>query len=143
MKIAMLGGTFNPVHIGHLALADAVHGLLGYDKVVLIPTCLPPHKEPARGAGDQDRLAMLELAIADADFLTVDDCELVRGGISYTIDTIQYLKKKYADSLEGKIGLVIGQDLISGFLDWKDAEELARITDIIIASRPGDTDKEK
>ena len=141
MRIAILGGSFNPVHNAHLALADAVHRALGYDRVLFVPASIPPHKELDSGATAEDRIAMLRLAIADASFLEVEDCEIVRGGISYTIDTVAYLEEKYRDRLEGKIALVIGEDLVAGFDTWKDAQILAERTDVIVARRPLEGDR--
>lgn len=137
MRLAILGGTFNPVHCGHIALARDVHESLAYDLVLLIPANLPPHKELAGGSTSVDRLAMLNLACGEFSFVRIEDCELMRGGKSYTIDTIEYLEKKYADLLEGKIGLVIGEDLVAGFTSWKDSSKLLGKVDIIIARRPG------
>lgn len=137
MRLAILGGTFNPIHTGHLALADDVHISLGYDRVLLIPANIPPHKAVSEGATSADRLAMLRLAIEGVSFLGAENCELARGGLSYTIDTIGYLEQKYAGEIEGKIGLVIGEDLVGGFLSWKEAAKIAEKTDIIIAKRPG------
>jgi nicotinate-nucleotide adenylyltransferase len=141
VRIAILGGSFNPVHIAHLALAESVHCALGYDLVLLVPASIPPHKALASGATAEDRIAMLKLAIADASFLVVEECEIDRGGVSYTIDTVSYLEEKYRDRLEGKIGLVIGEDLVAGFDTWKDAPVLAERTDVIVARRPSKGDR--
>lgn len=137
MRLAVLGGSFNPVHNGHLSLAKDVHEILGYDRILFVPANLPPHKRLAGGATSADRIEMLRLALANLDYVAVEDCELVRGGVSYTIETIEWLEQKYASVLEGKIGLVIGQDLAAGFGSWRDAARLAEITDIILAGRPG------
>lgn len=137
MRIAILGGTFNPVHIGHLALADDVRVSLGYDRVLLVPANVPPHKAVLGGAEPAERLEMLRLATAGNDWLRVEECELERGGLSYTIDTIRHLETKFAGQLDGKIALVFGQDLAAGFSSWKESAELARRTDIVIAKRPG------
>ncbi len=141
MRLAVIGGSFNPVHNGHVALAFAVRRRLGYDRVLFVPANLPPHKELASGATAQDRLAMLALAVkaanleAGEDFLAVDECEIARGGISYTIETIGELEARYGARLEGKIGLVMGQDLVAGFSSWRRADELAERADIILARR--------
>lgn len=137
MRIAILGGTFNPLHIGHLALADDVRARLGYDLILLVPANIPPHKALASGAGAEDRIEMLRRAVAGVDWLAVEDCEIRRGGVSYTIDTVRFLEEKYALVLEGKIGLVIGEDLVPGFSSWKQADDIAERTDIILAHRPG------
>jgi len=137
VRIAVLGGSFNPVHIGHLALADAVHVTLGYDRVLLVPANIPPHKEMAAGATTQGRLEMLTLATAGVDWLETEECEISRGSLSYTIDTLEYLSGKYSSILEGKLGLVIGEDLVDGFMKWKNPEAIASIADIVVARRPG------
>ncbi len=136
MRLAILGGTFNPVHIGHLSLSEDVHRTLGYDRILLIPAHIPPHKVMAEGASSADRLEMLRIAAEGISYLESDDCELVRGGVSYTIDTIAYLEEKYAHCLDGKIGLIIGQDLCPGFSSWRESSVIAEKTDIIIAKRP-------
>ncbi len=147
MRLAVIGGSFNPVHRGHLALARAVREREGYDLVLFIPASDPPHKDLSPGAGDGDRLAMLELARLDLAselalpeppaWLRVDDSEIVRGGVSYTIDTIRSLAIRFRDSLEGRIGLVIGDDLVAGFSSWKAYRELGEESDILLARRPG------
>lgn len=133
----MIGGSFNPVHMGHLALADEVRVALGYDRILLIPASTPPHKELVGDATADDRLAMLESAAEGAPWLTVDPCEIRRGGVSWTIETLEYLGHAYPD-MEGLPGLVIGADLIPGFSRWKRAEEIARVADVILARRPPD-----
>ena len=136
MKIAVLGGSFNPVHIGHLSLADAVCNEFGYDKVLFIPTATPPHKKMAHDfASAEDRFSMLKAALADDSRFVADRCELDRGGISYTYDTLLELENRYKDELTGKIGFIMGSDLIAGFHLWHKAEKIAEIADLILASR--------
>jgi len=137
MRLAVLGGSFDPVHNGHLSLAKDVHEILGYDRILLVPANLPPHKRLSSGASAADRLEMLRLAIAGLDFVGIEDCEIVRGGVSYTIETIEWLESRYEGRLAGKIGLVIGQDLAAGFVSWRQSARLAEKTDIILAGRPG------
>ncbi len=136
MKIAVLGGSFNPIHIGHLALADEVCETLGYDKIIFVPTFIPPHKTFADTLKAEDRLEMVRLACSRDDRFCVDSCEIDRGGTSYTFDTMCFLEQKYASVLEGKIGLIMGDDLIPGFHLWYKAEELSRKCDLILARRP-------
>lgn len=135
MRLAMLGGSFNPIHIGHLLLADEVCHRLAYDMVLFVPVNLPPHKELADGATTEQRLEMVRLAIAGNSRFAVDTCELERGGISYTYDTISCLKETYAGQLEGKIGLIMGDDLVDGFEEWGHYQELPELADIILARR--------
>lgn len=134
MKIAILGGSFNPIHNGHIALAKQVVEHLGYNKVLFVPAFCPPHKKLDGGATDKDRLIMVEKAIESFDYFDVETCELEREGTSYTIDTIHFLQNKYKN-LTDKIGLIIGDDLIAGFHLWKNVNELIEITDVLLASR--------
>jgi nicotinate-nucleotide adenylyltransferase len=133
VKYAILGGSFNPVHSGHLFLADAALTRLGYDRVILIPAFQSPLKDKPQGSLPRDRLDMLFASIAGDPRLTVDDCELSREGFSYTVDTVKEIISRY--EIEGKPGLIIGDDLVSSFSNWRDPEEIARLTDIIIARR--------
>lgn len=136
MKIAVLGGTFNPIHVGHLVLADEVCSVLGYDRVLFVPAFVPPHKEMNGGFSAQDRLEMTRLACLDDDRFEAEACEIDRGGVSYTYDTICHLEEKYSSVLEGKIGLIMGSDLLSGFHLWHRAEELSEKCRLILALRP-------
>ncbi len=166
VKIAMFGGSFNPVHNGHIELAKAVHEQAGYDKVLFVPAYHSPFKALPSGATDEDRLCMLHLALDGFDWACIEDCELKRGGVSYTYETVEFLERKYAasgetgekravrlagdtgekcadkhtDKLTGKLGLVIGADLVAGFPQWYRANELASKVDIILARRKLDGD---
>jgi nicotinate-nucleotide adenylyltransferase len=127
VKIACFGGSFNPVHIGHVKLVEAVYKA-GFDKVIVIPAYHSPFKEAFQNTTDQDRLNMLELAFKNHSYVDIETCELQRGGISYTYDTIKYLEEKLkSQGLEfGKLSLVIGSDLIQGFERWKNADRLSK-----------------
>lgn len=138
MKIAILGGSFNPIHIGHLILADFVCTELNYDKVLFIPVYNPPHKEMNLSIDDKDRLEMVKLAVKNDSRFEVESCELDRGGISFTWDTVCYLEEKYKNLLTGKIGLIIGSDLLNNFDKWKNSEKLASKCDLILATRSKD-----
>lgn len=136
MRLLLLGGSFNPVHWGHLVLAEELREEFSYDLVLLVPAARPPHKElPSGGASPEERLEMLALAVAGNPGLAVDDCELKRPGASYTIDTIRGLPSRYP--LEGRPGLALGDDLAPGFKDWREPEALAREAEIIVARRGG------
>ncbi|MDR1803145.1 MAG: nicotinate (nicotinamide) nucleotide adenylyltransferase [Treponema sp.] len=137
MKIAILGGSFDPVHIGHLFLADNVLSDLGYDRVILVPAFQSPFKIGAERASPLSRLEMLAASIPGDPRLTIDDCEINREGISYTIDTLKYIIARYEP--EGKPGLIIGDDLIGSFANWRNPEEIAELADIIIARRLPET----
>lgn len=140
MKIAMLGGSFNPIHIGHLILADSVCKNLGYDKILFVPTANPPHKELSCDVASSDRFEMTRLAVFGDGRFEAEGCEIERGGVSYTYDTICFLEQKYASVLTGKIGLVMGEDLIADYDKWYRAPELAQKADLILAVRPKDSE---
>lgn len=135
MRLAILGGSFNPVHVGHLYLADAVMSELHYDRVVLAPAYRSPFKLAAPGMEDnaRDRVEMIAASIAGDPRLTVDDCEIRRAGVSYTVDTIADIVRRYAP--DGKPGLIIGDDLAADFLQWHKSDEILAIADIIVARR--------
>ncbi len=137
MKIAVLGGTFNPIHNGHMALADSVCKELGYDKIIFVPSFIPPHKELSSSVSGKERIKMVGFACRKDKRFILETCEFKRGGVSYTYDTICYLEKKYAGVLEGKMGLIMGEDLFSGFHLWHKAKELSEKCTLILAKRPG------
>ena len=134
MRLAVLGGSYNPIHIGHLMLADAVALRYGYDAVAFVPAFLSPFKGGHSGCTAEDRLAMVKLAIADNPAFYCEPCEIRRQGVSYTIDTLKFLKKKFPQC-EGKIGLIIGDDLLEGFAGWREAERIPDYADIIVGNR--------
>lgn len=142
MKLAILGGSFNPPHIGHLALADAARIEFGYDKIAFIPAFISPFKTGAEFNSPQDRMEMVKLAIKGNPHFYCEDFEILQEGISFTASTIEYLYKKYSDGslpqderLEGKIGLILGGDAASDFPEWKNAKEIAEKTDLIAGKR--------
>lgn len=133
MRYAILGGSFNPPHLGHLCLAEAALLAFGYDRIILIPAFISPFKAGSPGPSAADRLDMLAAAIPGEGRFAIDDVEIRREGVSYTIDTIEYIEKMYRP--QGRLGLILGDDLAEGFPQWKRAAELAERTDIIIARR--------
>jgi nicotinate-nucleotide adenylyltransferase len=133
MKLAVLGGSFNPVHGGHLFLAESVLTGLGYERIVLVPAYESPFKPEARMVSPGDRLDMLAASIPADPRITIDDCEIRREGVSYTVDTLRDLIDRYKP--EGKPGLVLGDDLAADFPQWKRSGEILEMADIIIARR--------
>ncbi|MDD5501774.1 MAG: nicotinate (nicotinamide) nucleotide adenylyltransferase, partial [Candidatus Omnitrophica bacterium] len=121
MKIGVIGGTFNPVHIGHLILAEEAREKLGLDKVILIPTAMPPHKDASGIAPAEDRLKMLKLSVKGNKFFSVSDMEIRRRGRSYTIDTLRELKRRFA---RDEIYFIIGSDLLKYLNEWKDLGQI-------------------
>ena len=118
MKLGILGGSFNPVHLGHLFLADKALVTLKLDTVVLIPAYRSPFKLQAEGmeSGADDRLAMLAAAVCGDGRLAIDDCEIRRGGVSYTVDTLEDIIVRYMPT--GKPSIIIGDDLAVDFPKW-------------------------
>ncbi len=145
MRLAVLGGSFNPIHLGHLALAASAKKELGYTKIAVIPAFISPFKQQLAKSpqvSPQDRLRMIELAILTIPYVYCEHYEIDRQGVSYTVDTINYLYKKFSkpneiskEPLSGKIGLIIGDDLAKSFLFWKGRGEILQKTDIIIGKR--------
>ncbi|TKZ35706.1 nicotinate (nicotinamide) nucleotide adenylyltransferase [Brachyspira catarrhinii] len=133
MKIAILGGTFDPPHLGHLILADTVLKELNYDKVLFIPSKIPPHKNISGEVSNEDRLNMLKLSIEDDKRFSFDDYELKSEGISYSIKTLNYLYENY--NVDGKIALIIGADLIKDFHKWKEPEKISELANIVAVNR--------
>lgn len=133
MKIAILGGTFDPPHLGHLILADTVLKELNYNKVIFIPSKIPPHKNISGEVSNEARLNMLKLSIEDDKRFLFDDYELKSEGISYSIKTLNYVYKNY--SINGKIALIIGADLIKNFHKWKEPKKLSNLADIVAVNR--------
>jgi len=135
VRLAILGGSFNPIHLGHLFLADAVLSELRYDRVVMVPAYISPFKPAAVGMEDsaQNRLEMIAASITAEPRLSVDACEIKREGVSYTVDTVADIIRRY--NPDGKPGLIIGDDLIGDFPKWYKSDEILSIADIIIARR--------
>lgn len=133
MRIAIFGGSFDPVHVGHLAVAEEVRGSLGYDRIVFVPANVPPHKEPSRKVPARDRIALLRRAVAGNESFALDTFEIDSGGISYTIDTIRHVIETHAPV--GRPGLIIGDDLLEGFVGWKEADQIVDLAEIIVARR--------
>ncbi len=131
MKIGILGGTFNPVHLGHSALAIEAMEHLKLDKVLFVPTNIAPHKDN-EGTDSTRRLDMVKLVVCANSHFEIEDCEIKRGGTSYTIDTVRELKKKYPDD---ELCLIVGSDLANDFSSWKDHQEVKKIIKIAVACR--------
>ena len=134
MKIGILGGTFNPIHLGHLILAEEVRQKIGLGKIIFVPTSLPPHKDDGEIIAASHRLKMLRLAIRGNPYFLVSDIEIGRGGRSYTIDTIKELTKTYSGD---ELYFIIGSDLIKYLNEWKDLKEIIAMVKFVVATRPG------
>lgn len=130
--IGILGGTFDPVHYGHLRLALECKEAAALQEIRLVPSSMPPHREPPRAAAAQ-RLGMLKLATASVAGLTVDDCEIRRGGTSYTIDTVREIRKHSGNRT---VCIIMGMDAFRQLPSWKEWELILEQVHIIVADRP-------
>ena len=131
MKVGFLGGSFNPIHNGHIKLALSAKKEFSLDKVLFIPTNINPIKENKSKVSTMQRLKMVELAIEEYPFFEIDTYEIDKKGVSYTIDTVSYLKDKYND-----LFFIGGDDLVFEIHKWKDYETLLKEVNFIIANRP-------
>jgi nicotinate-nucleotide adenylyltransferase len=137
-KLGILGGTFNPIHLGHLIIAQDALEQARLERVIFIPSATPPHKKLAGNVSGTQRLRMLKLAIAGNERFAVDDLEIRRGGKSYSVDTLTELQTR-----EPKVDFhfIIGGDSLNELHLWREAERLARLCRFIVFVRPGFTAK--
>lgn len=138
MRVGLLGGSFNPIHFGHLRSAEEVREALALDLVYFVPAASPPHKPDVGLAPAEHRLAMVRLATKGNRHFMVSDVEIRRAGRSYTIDTVRYfLSTLRAPST---LFLLMGADSFAELDTWKDCDELVRLTSIVVHSRQGAAD---
>ena len=135
MNIGILGGTFNPIHNGHIHAGKKIYEKLGLDKLVFIPVNIPPHKEVAGNVCSNSRLTMVKNAIKDYDCFEVSDIEIKRTGVSYTIDTIKELVRKNKND---NFFLIIGMDQFLVFHKWKDYKEIFKYVSLVVMNREAD-----
>src|SRR5262245_52585236 len=140
MKIGLFGGTFDPIHWGHLRSAEEVSETFGLDRVYFIPASIPPHKRGQTTTPAEDRLQMVRRAVAGNRRFSVSTLEIVRVGVSYSIDTIRAFdaKKQKGDSLY----FIIGLDAFREIGTWKDFAEIFPLCNFIVTSRPGSKEKD-
>jgi len=134
VKVCLFGGTFDPPHIGHLLIAQTVCEAESFDKMMFVPAYMPPHKADVTPINH--RLKMLELAVEGNPNFEISDIEIKRGGVSYSIETIQSIKNEMNLSKDNLFYL-IGSDSLSEFHTWKDPENILESCNLIVAIRPG------
>lgn len=134
-RIGIMGGTFDPIHLGHLLTAETIRTACGLDKVLFIPVGKPPHKQNQKITPGLQRYVMTVMATAANPFFQVLPLELERTGLSYTIDTVRMLSAQYEPGTE--FYCITGADAIKDLLTWKDVDELLDLCWFIAASRPG------
>lgn len=132
MRIGVYGGTFDPVHVGHLLLAEQCREQLRLDQVWFLPAAHPPHKPGAVISPPKDRLAMLELAVAGHPEFVVSDFEIQRGGISFTVETLDALHSDFPDN---EWFLLVGGDSLSDFPTWREPQRILELATLVAVNR--------
>jgi len=133
MRVGVLGGTFDPIHMGHVEVAKAAMECARLDRVLFVPSAQPPHRAAAE-ASAEDRLAMSRLAVDGDSRLEVSDVEVKRGGKSYTVDTLQELHRSLPDD---ELFLILGWDAARLFRTWHQPEGVSALASFVIVGRPG------
>ena len=133
-RVGIFGGSFNPPHVAHLAVAEAARDGLALDRVVWIPAATPPHKQHLNLTSPEHRLAMTRLAVADNEAFVVSDMEIGRAGVSYTVETVRALQDA---NPEVDFHLLVGGDSFAQFHTWVEPDEIARRVSLVVYPRPG------
>jgi nicotinate-nucleotide adenylyltransferase len=134
-RVGLFGGTFDPVHIGHLHIAEEVKDAFGIGRMIVIPSAVPPHKHMKRVSDARDRLAMARMCFEGHEDFQVSDVELSRKGPSYTIDTIRYFLTEFPQPVE--VLLAIGSDSFFEIHTWHDYHGIFQHVPVIVMRRPG------
>jgi nicotinate-nucleotide adenylyltransferase len=133
-RIGLFGGSFDPVHLGHLLVAQAAREELELERLFFIPAAQSPFKPDSEPISSAGRLRLLRLALAGKTWCEIDEQELQRGGVSYTINTLRDYHQRFP---EAKLFYLIGGDHVQKLPFWRDAEELARLAEFVVVPRPG------
>jgi nicotinate-nucleotide adenylyltransferase len=134
VHIGILGGTFNPPHIGHLVMAQEAREQLGLDRVVLMPVAVPPHKEADGDPGADVRLELARRAAAGEEGVEVSTAEIDRGGASFTVDTLRELHERYP---EQELTFIVGADMAHSLPAWREPERILELARLAVAEREG------
>ena len=138
MRIGVFGGTFDPPHVGHLLLAADAREALRLDRLIFIPVYAQPFKMGTPPvASPQDRVEMVRLAVADDANYAVDDAEISRKGLSYTVDTLEHLAGRFKGA---ELFLLMGQDVLAGFPKWRNPERIQELATLALMMRSGAPD---
>jgi len=135
LRIGLFGGTFDPPHMGHLILAEVFYEKYRLDRLLFLPAHIPPHKMQVASSPVQDRLAMVRLSTRSHPAFEVDDSEIRRGGISYTVDTLRWLSEKHTLTRQN-LYFLIGGDSLADLHSWRRPEEILTLATIVVARRP-------
>ena len=134
-RIGLFGGSFDPVHLGHLLVAQAAREELALEQLFFIPAAQSPFKPDAQPAPARERLRLLRLALASKAWCEIDDQEISRGGVSYTIDTVRDYARRFP---EARVCYLIGADHLPQLPQWRAAQELANLVEFVVIPRPGE-----
>jgi len=134
MRLGILGGSFDPVHYGHLLLAESARDQCQLDQVWLLPAAVPPHKQDRQLTSAEHRIAMLELAIAGEPAFSVCRFEVDRGGINYTYATLERIKSEYPD---WQLFFVLGADMLHDLPHWREPSRICQLAILVVVARPG------
>jgi nicotinate-nucleotide adenylyltransferase len=134
MRLGLLGGTFDPVHLGHLLLAECCREQLRLDRVLFLPAAVPPHKRDRQLTPAAQRIEMLELAVAGHQQFAISRREIDRGGVSYTVDTLRQFRE---EDPEGELFLLMGADMLHDLPHWRAAETVCRLAVVAVVRRAG------
>jgi nicotinate-nucleotide adenylyltransferase len=137
MKLGLFGGSFDPVHLGHLLVAQAAREELGLDRLFFIPAAQSPFKPDNATVPGPERLHLLRLALAGKAWCEIDEQEILRGGVSYSIDTLRDYARRYPSA---QIFYLIGADHAAKLPAWRGAQELARLAEFVVVPRPGESE---
>ena len=129
-SVGIIGGTFDPIHFGHLITAQAVKEIRQLEKIIFIPCNISPHKKANNSENSSHRYEMIKQAVQKTEGIEVSDFEIKKGGISYTIDTMNHFKEQYQD-----IELIIGFDNLLKFDSWKDPDEILKLVRLVVMKR--------
>jgi nicotinate-nucleotide adenylyltransferase len=140
MRIGIYGGSFDPVHLGHLIAAESAREQASLDRVIFVPAAQSPHKTYRTPAAAADRLAMLELATSGHPAFEVSSVELERGGISYTVETLAEMRARFPDD---QLVLLLGPDAVRGLATWRGPRRIAELAELVTISRSGLDDEDQ
>ena len=134
MRLGLFGGSFDPVHYGHLLLAECCREQCRLDRVWFLPAAVPPHKQGRQLTPAAVRIEMLQLAIAGHEAFAVDRYEVDRGGVSYTVDTLRHFRGGDPD---GELFLLMGADMLHDLPQWREADKICQLAIPVVVRRPG------
>ena len=135
MKLGIFGGSFDPIHTGHLLVAQAAVEEIGLERLFFIPAAQSPFKPDSKPAPAPVRLQLLRLALAGRTNCEIDEQEILRGGVSYTVDTLRSYEKKFPGA---ELFYLIGTDHVAKLNEWREPDELARLAEFVVIPRPGE-----